>query len=96
MRTYIDVQYHPAHRGAEDTTGRAIMCLRCRVENRPRAKRALVTAVDVTGKGRLPVAYCGEHTPPELDHFGVGAGKLVCHICDRPTAEHSLLDACFR
>jgi hypothetical protein len=95
-RTFIEITFHPQAGGALDANGSPVMCLRCRAENRRRAKRAVVTAIDVTGGTmRLPVAYCQEHVPDEMGTKERGNGVIICFSCGRPTSEHTMTERCY-
>ena len=103
MRQFAERREWPSP-GAETADGKPVYCIRCPIDARYQMedgrmrkayrRRAVVTAVDVTNGGRLPVAYCKRHIPDDMYGAGVGNGILTCHGCGRPTRDHSLLDSC--
>jgi hypothetical protein len=72
-------------RGAKCGTLHSYNKLKCRCADCRAANRAY--ALEYRLRHRKP-----KPPPPPAE----GIGKLICTICDRPFAEHSLTEACFR
>ena len=53
-------------RGQSWPDGHLRYCTRCGVEGRARRRKAVVTALLVGSKFKVPVGYCDQHTPEAL------------------------------